>query len=103
MVKFVGGSKEFVLLVCKGSKKIMLIDYINTKPEAKKFKTELTKEKGTFGDAMEQVSKKDFEKMIESVNSVSVTEFLKNSQKHLIVFNLGDGTILTTGARFETI
>ncbi len=49
------------------------------------------------------MSIENFEKMIESVNSVSVTEFLKNSQKHLIVFNLGDGTALTTGARFETI
>ncbi len=52
MVKFVGSSNEFVLLVCKGSKKIMLIDYINTKPEAKKFSTKLTKEKKFVGDPM---------------------------------------------------
>ena len=31
-----------------------------------------------------------------------MSEFYKDSQKHLIVFNCGEGTF-TTGARFETI
>ena len=43
LIKFVGSSNEFVLIVCKGSKKIEFIDYRNTEPEAEKFETVLSK------------------------------------------------------------
>ena len=101
-LKFVGSSNEFVLIVCKGSKKIELIDYMRTKPDDKEFKKVLSKSERLFGKAMEQLNDKDFDKVIETVEAVSVSEFYKDSQKHLIVFKCDDGTF-TSGARFETL